>query len=348
MKKIFLILFSILIILLAVRFLVLGRQTNPISNQTGTLTPEPTIISQETGEVKLLKNISAKEDLLGMTASPDETRLYISSFDENKIYVVDTKKDEIIGEIQTSLGPYGVAYLKNTNQLAASAGSDQILLIDPETYQEKAVIKVGLKPLDLAKSLDEKYLFTANSMDDTVSVVEVATQKMIKTIGVGRSPERLTLSQDGKWLYVNNRASDDFSVISVDSLNLTSNIKINGNPTALIHSEKRNELYILDSWSNEALILDAQNYSLKNKISVGELPVDLWLSPSSERLYVLSFGKNALLIVNLKDKTIENQLIFSSGFLPETGLNRLYLLPQLQKLYISNTNFGKVVVLEAK
>jgi YVTN family beta-propeller protein len=127
--------------------------------------------------IDLKQNISIKEINVGlhpsgMIFSPDHTLLYVACSNSDKIFVIDTQKNEVKDEISVHL-------------------NKEILF--------------GSAPNALAVSPDGKYLFVANGTENAVCVIETVTPyKVIGTIPTGWYPGSVIINKAGTQLVVAN------------------------------------------------------------------------------------------------------------------------------------------------
>ena len=83
-----------------------------------------------------------------------------------------------------------------------------------------ASVKVGERPIALALSPDEKWLYAACAGSDDVVVVDVAARKRIANIELGGNnsatpcrPQAMAISRDGKQLFVASALFHDLLVV---------------------------------------------------------------------------------------------------------------------------------------
>jgi YVTN family beta-propeller protein len=96
-------------------------------------------------------------------------------------------------------------------------GSDEIRVLNAQTYAPIAKIPVGHIPRGFAFGPGAKRLYVANSWDDTVSVIDGATLKVIATWPVAMEPTGIALDREGRFAYVANRISNDVAVLDAST-----------------------------------------------------------------------------------------------------------------------------------
>lgn len=153
----------------------------PSYNSSGTqvlVDPKTGVASSGSVSVIDLKhNICIKEINVGlhpsgMIFSPDHSLLYVACSNSDKIFVIDTQKNEVKDEISVHL-------------------NKEILF--------------GSAPNALAVSPDGKYLFVANGTENAVCVIETgSSNQIIGTIPTGWYPGSVIINKAGTQLYVAN------------------------------------------------------------------------------------------------------------------------------------------------
>lgn len=95
-------------------------------------------------------------------------------------------------------------------------GGDTVSVIDTTTATPKLLppIRVGRQPSGIAITSDGRFIYVANTRDNTISVIEAATNKVFGPIKVGGNPFGVAVSPDGRQVRVTNADSDTVSHIS--------------------------------------------------------------------------------------------------------------------------------------
>jgi len=157
---------------------VAGEKTYNSSGSQILVDPETGIANNGSVTVIDLKmNTPVKEIIVGlhpsgMIMSPDKTLLYVACANSDKIYVIDTRKDEIRDEISVHM--------------------------NKET-------PFGSSPNALAVSPDGRYLYAANGTENAICVIETGTSNSVSGyIPTGWYPGSIEVNKAGTLLYVAN------------------------------------------------------------------------------------------------------------------------------------------------
>lgn len=139
---------------------------------------------------------------------------------ESFIEVFDYASNEIVGKIDTGLGPRHVSFSADANTAyTANYDGNSISVIDLVTGTATNVA-TGIRP-NYAYEYPTPHgpmLFAANFGENTVTVIDRATLSLVKTITVGDGPFSTTLSPDGKYVLTPNTRDNTVSWIDLATL----------------------------------------------------------------------------------------------------------------------------------
>jgi YVTN family beta-propeller protein len=91
--------------------------------------------------------------------------------------------------------------------------SEEVHVLDAQTYTSIKNISVGRVPRGFSLSHDGTRLFVANAWDDTISVIDAAALTVVATWQVGAEPSSVVADREGRRLFVANRISNDVAVL---------------------------------------------------------------------------------------------------------------------------------------
>ncbi len=205
---------------------------------------------------------------------------------------------------------------------AFSIGSTGILtLVPPEAGTPNPVAAGGSAPVSLVGSASDRFLYVANSADNTVSVFQIETSGLLKLVPPtgslrnpvavgGDAPSALALSSTGQFLYVANRASNNVTIFQVETSGLltlvppvgsgTNPQSIGGTgPIGIAVAPDGQVLYTANDGgtvsalmigSNGLLTLVPSSGSSSNPIQAGTNPSAITISQDGQFLYVANRG----------------------------------------------------------
>src|SRR6266478_9846421 len=80
--------------------------------------------------------------------------------------------------------------------------TNNLIVLDPKTYQVVKDIKVSRRPRDMHFNIDHSKLYVACGDDDVIDIVDVGKLEVIGRLATGPSPETFALDEKRRRLYV--------------------------------------------------------------------------------------------------------------------------------------------------
>jgi len=128
----------------------------------------------------------------GTVLSGDGSRLYTANREGNNITIIDTAKNEALGEIKTGKGTNRITLTPDGSRLVYSAMLDQrVEIADPVSRKVLGQVALDGEPVSLNLSKDGKLAYASVQDKDTVYVISVADQKIVRQFktAAGAAPD---------------------------------------------------------------------------------------------------------------------------------------------------------------
>jgi YVTN family beta-propeller protein len=156
----------------------------------------------------------------------DEARqlLYAVTTEDNSLYIYDLKGHQTIRRLPLGGEGYTCLLSPDRDELYVSCwGCNRVAILDTRTQAFRAFIPVGDNPNDMSLTRDGKYLFVANSNDNSVSVINLASHQVVEVLNAALYPDSpsgstsnsLALGNDDRTLYVANADNNCLAVFDV-------------------------------------------------------------------------------------------------------------------------------------
>lgn len=164
----------------------------------------------------------------GIALDDAKQLMYVVSKENNSLYIIDLKTKKT--EQQFSLGGEAYACMLSPDQkelYISCWGCDRVYVFDTEKRNVTAEIQVGDNPNELCLTKNGKYLYVANSNDNSVSIINVAERRVMEVLNAALYPDApngsttngLALSSDEKTLYIANADNNCVCVFDVSVAN---------------------------------------------------------------------------------------------------------------------------------
>jgi YVTN family beta-propeller protein len=144
------------------------------------------------------------EDLLGMALTPNGKELFIASYKNATLGILDAQN----GHILSLLGGLSPAFLAITpdGRTAYYTAPEQGMVVRVNVARKEIEgdpISVGTYPTSITISQDGRKAFVGNSESSSISVIDTKTQRVIDTIGLANNPGyQAALTPNGDYLYL--------------------------------------------------------------------------------------------------------------------------------------------------
>lgn len=149
-----------------------------------------------------------------LTADPAAHRLYVSH--ATKVVVIDTTKDEVVGEITDTPGIHGFVVAPELDRGFSSNGREnKASIVDLKTLKTISKVDTGENPDAILYEPGQREVYTFNGRGKSATVFEATTGKLIATIPVGGKPEFAQADPAAKRVYVN--LEDKNEVLAIDT-----------------------------------------------------------------------------------------------------------------------------------
>jgi YVTN family beta-propeller protein len=156
----------------------------------------------------------------------DEKRqlLYTVTTENNSLYIYDLEGHKIVKRLPLGGEGYTCLLSPDRDELYISCwGCDRVEILDTRTQAFRAFIPVGDNPNDMCLTRNGKYLFVANSNDNSISVIDLTSHKVVEVLNAALYPDSpsgstsnsLALGNDDKTLYVANADNNCLAVFDV-------------------------------------------------------------------------------------------------------------------------------------
>ncbi len=285
--------------------LVISPSKNYLAvTNNGQSTQSITLLDANAGQI--LDTARVGKSYLGLAFNADETKLYASGGNDNKIlvYKIDARKlvpDEpiVLGKPwPVKISPTGLCVDDARNRLYVVTKEDSALyIVDTQNRKIISRLNLGAAGYTCVLSPDKTELYISLWGGARVLVLNTSEEKVIAQIATNKNPNDLLLTHDGSYLFVANG---------------------NDNTVALIDIKKRQ-------------VLETLTASLFPNAPVGTTPNGLALSEDEHTLYIANADNNCLAVFDVTSKGHSR----SSGFIP-TGWYPTAVKVIGQKLFVTN------------
>jgi DNA-binding beta-propeller fold protein YncE len=204
-----------------------------------------------------------------LTADAAAKRLYVSR--GNRIVVVDTDAEKVVGELADTPGVHGVAVVPDLGRGFTSNGGDStVTAFDLKTLKALGKVKVGGRPDAIMFDPASHQVFTYNHGSRDATAVDPSAMSVAGTVALDGVPEAAVADGRGH-VFVN--LMDKNEVVEFDArtfrvLNRWS-LAPGTRPTGLALDAQHRRLFSVCSGSQTMVVLDADSGKVLARLPIG-------------------------------------------------------------------------------
>jgi YVTN family beta-propeller protein len=150
--------------------------------------------------------------------------LYVVTKENNSLYIISLKTKQVLKILPLTAEGYTCRLSPGKDKLYISVwGDSRLLILDTRRQTITDAVNVGRNPNDICITRNGRYIFVANSVDNTVSVIDAQRKQVIETLNAALSPNApdgsttnsVALSKDDNTLYIANADNNCLAVFDV-------------------------------------------------------------------------------------------------------------------------------------
>jgi DNA-binding beta-propeller fold protein YncE len=271
-----------------------------------------------------------------LSVDPAGQRLYVSHGTE--IVVIDTAKDQVVGEITNTPGVHGVALAPELGLGVTSNGRENKAgIVDLKTLQTLSKVDTAQGPDGMLYNPGQKeaYLFCGHAQSATV--IDVKSAKVVATIPLDGRPEFCALDATDDRIYDNLEDKSEVAVIDAKSHMVVTNWPIapgeEGSGMAI--DVKHHRLFIGCGGSKTMVMMDGTDGKILASVPIGD-GVDANAFDPGTQLAFASCGDGTTTIAH-EDSPDKLTVVQTLQTAPRS--RTMALDPATHKIYLASANF---------
>ena len=237
---------------------------------------------------------------LGVSVSPDGSRVYITNHLSSNVSVINTATNTVVATVPVGISPAGVAISPDGSLVyVANAGSASVTVINTATNSVVNTIAIGRgDSWGVAISPDGNRLYVTGY--NSVTVINTATNTIMTNITVGIGPIGVCVSPDGSRVYTANYNSNPstVSVINTATNTVVATVGVGIGPFGISISPDGSRVYAANSETNDVSVINTANNTVVASVGVGNGRAGVSVSPDGSRVYVGSESSNSVYVIN--------------------------------------------------
>lgn len=280
-----------------------------------------------------------------LNADAASKRLYVSR--GNRIIVLDTEMEKVVGELAGTPGVHGVAIVPNLDKgFTSNGGDDTVTAFDLKTLKEIGRVKVGSRPDWIMFEPTTNRVFTFNHGSKDATAVDSSSVTVTGTVALDGVPEAAVADGKGH-VFVN--LMDKSEVVEFDAQSLHTvnrwSLAPGQRPTGLAMDREHRRLFSVCGGNQTMVVLDADSGHVLAKLPIGPGSDGCAFDPGRGLAYSSNGGDGTLTVVH-EDKPGQFRVVATIP--TQASARTIALDPQTHRIYLSAANYAPAPAPAAK
>ncbi len=271
-----------------------------------------------------------------LLADGGSQRLYVSH--ATHVVVIDTKKNEVVGDIPNTPGVHGIALAPKLGRGWTSNGrSNTVTVFDLKTLKILDTIPVqATNPDAILYDPYSEHVFTFNGRSSNATAIDARTNAVIGTIALEGKPEFAVTDLHGK-IYVNIEDKNQVKEFDAKTLKVLSTWSLapGEEPSGLAIDRKHNRLFSVCG-NKMMIVLDAKSGKVVASVPTGDGTDAAAFDPATE----FAFSSNGEGTVTVIHEDSQEKFSVVENVATQRGSRTMTLDEVSHRLYLSGATFG--------
>ncbi|MCK5353513.1 MAG: beta-propeller fold lactonase family protein [Methyloprofundus sp.] len=261
--------------------------------------------------------------------------------------------DEDTAPVRTRQASGGKVYV-------ADQASNQVTVIDGNTFEVIATVPVGDRPHNVNHTPDGRFVLVTNKnvnidRPPSVSFIRTDTDEVVATVeGIGKRIEHVVAPTVGRAYVTEDLGKNAVLVLDLDERSVVASVSVGVKPHGLWPTPDGRYLFVPNQLSGTVSKVDTETLEVVGEARVGRTPTMVAVEPDGRRAYVTLYGERGLAVldvVNVESGRMQVNDVIPVGEQPAqvavTPDGRFVLVPceGPGALYVVSTNSHEVEVI---
>ena len=267
-----------------------------------------------------------------LTADAAAKRLYVSR--GNRIVVVDTDSETVVGELTDTPGVHGVALVPDLGRGFTSNGGDNtVTAFDLKTLEATGKVKVGGRPDAIMFEPESHRVFTYNHGSKDATAVDPSALSVAGTVALDGVPEAAVADGRGH-VFVNLMDKNEVAEFDARSLKVLNRWSLGDGrrPTGLALDREHRRLFSVCGASATMVVLDADSGKILATLPIGRGSDGCVFDPE-RGLAFSSNGRDGTLTVVREEAP--DRFAVAATIPTQQGARTMTLDPKTHRIYLS-------------
>jgi len=226
---------------------------------------------------------------------PSDGRLYIAHMNADQLVVFDTRKREVVANLDGFPSVHGVWAVAELGRVYASAtGEHKVAVLDMQTLKTIARIGPVNYPDGIAYAPGAKRVFVSDEHGDADAVIDATTNLLVTTIPLGGGAGNTVYDTGSGHILVAVHEKNELVAIDPATARIIGRYPVAGieSPHGMVLDVSAKLAFVAGEENSKIAVVDLTNMQVLATYPVGKDPDVLAFDPGLKRLYVSAESGN--------------------------------------------------------
>ena len=234
-------------------------------------------------------------------------RLYIAHMNADQLVVFDTKKREVVTNLDGFHRVHGVIAVPELGRIFASVtGDHQVAVVDRATLKILARVGEINYPDGLAYAPTVKRVFVSDEHGNVDAVIDATNNSLVTAIALGGGAGNTVYDSGADRIYVAVHGENELVTIDPSRTIITARTPLTGldDPHGIALDVENRLAFVAGEGNNKLVVVDLKTMQVGPPFSVGKDPDVLAFDNGTKRLYV-SAESGQIKVFHEADRTLQ-------------------------------------------
>lgn len=297
---------------------VIDSATNAVIG-TVPLTYQPTAVAVDTVSTPLVAKATTTARpavLIQPPVGSTQTTVFISSYNDEKVMVMDAATDILGAPVSLTLNNYIKGMdVDTSSHLLYVAGEEgasfdgTISVIATATHALTKTVYGGDTHYDVAVDSGTHKIYAGSDGLDSVSVLDGATNTIATPISALEA-DGLAVDSSTHMLYVAGLGNDALTVINESSNTIATTVPMDSGGSSVAVDPTTHTIYVVNELANKVTVVDGTTNKVRTTVDVGSEPTAIAVDPSTHTAFVANGKDNTVSVIS---RSVVSQVSRLSG-----------------------------------
>ncbi len=279
-------------------------------------------------------------DPVGIAVDPSGERLYVAARYDDALFIVDTRKRNVVGRVDVGRRPHAVCVTPDGEfAYVANCGSNDVAIVHLGERAVVARVPVGRFPIFLAASPQGDSVYVTNRESGDLTVISTSRRSVVTTVPVGPFPWGIAVLPEGDRVCVGRSAGDSILVLRTSDCKAVDSVRVTPGPEGMAVVGADGLVYVACHGGAVDLV-DLGQGRRATSVAMDGYPVAAAALAGDQYVFVTTYASGRLHVIDTSDNRVVGRV--GGG----RGPNYLASSPDGRTVYVCESHANRVWFVE--